>query len=320
MRRLLAFTPALLATTLSVLFLAPPAAAQSGSDTATTARRQAARKFAEGTRAFDSGDFLRAGEAFDAAYALAPHPDALWNSARAWHKAGELARAANLYARYLREAPEGAPDRPGALTAQKQLASRLARIEIHSGEGVTDVRIDGTPVDAATVYVVPGVHSLRARSGNGPVAQETSLGAGADVSIVLEAPAEPPPHEAAPRATVELSPAQAPPRGAEAEPAPRAGLSPTIVIVEGVVTLVTAGVTVWSGLDTLSTLDTFKAHPTRATLESGRSEEARTNVLIGVSAGLAVITAVTASFLVDWHAPRRRVGLGLGPTGLSGSF
>jgi hypothetical protein len=139
------------------------------------------------------------------------------------------------------------------------------------------------------------------------------------VSVVLEAPAEPTPLEAAPRASVELSPAP-PPRGADGESTPRTGWSPTIVIVEGVVTLVTAGVTVWSGLDTLSTLDAYKAHPTRAILESGRSEEIRTNVLIGVSSGLAAITAVTALFLVDWRTPRHRVGLRVGPTGLSGSF
>src|ERR1700722_20008120 len=143
------------AAALGALLLSTPAYAQSTAPPSPTAeaRKDAARRYAEGTRAFDARDFTRAGEAFDAAYALAPHPDALWNSARAWHSAGELARAANLYARYLREARRDAPDRPGALAAQKQLASRLGRIEIHPGEGVQNVRVDDVPVEGTVVYV-----------------------------------------------------------------------------------------------------------------------------------------------------------------------
>src|SRR5262249_30884250 len=97
---------------LALAGLASPAPAAHADDVRSPrtaeARREAARKFGDATRAFDAGDYRRAGEGFEAAYQLAPHEDPLWNGARAWHLAGDLARAANLYARYLREAPPNA--------------------------------------------------------------------------------------------------------------------------------------------------------------------------------------------------------------------
>src|SRR5262249_13544235 len=100
-----------------------PAAPQPHQATPSAEDRKAARdRFAEGERAFKAGDFARAGEAFDDAYRLAPHPSAAWNAARAWQKAGEKARAANLYARYLREAPANDPDRSQSAAALVELS------------------------------------------------------------------------------------------------------------------------------------------------------------------------------------------------------
>src|SRR5258708_39824655 len=65
-------------------------------------RRQAAKDFADGDRAFKEGDYRGAAVAYERAYARVPHHSALWNAARAWQRAGELARAANHYAHYLR--------------------------------------------------------------------------------------------------------------------------------------------------------------------------------------------------------------------------
>jgi hypothetical protein len=317
------------AAALGVLLLSTPAYAQSTPPPSPTAeaRKEAARRYAEGTRAFDARDFTRAGEAFDAAYALAPHPDALWNSARAWHSAGELARAANLYARYLREARRDAPDRPGALAAQKQLASRLGRIEIHPGEGVQNVRVDDVPVEGTVVYVVPGVHVVRGRSGGAEpreVEQRAALEAGAEVSVLLAPSAPdaeahplplsptPPPPSAAPTQAQPVLPAPPP-----AAPRQRGGWSPVVVLVEGGITLALAGVTLWSALDTVSTLHAFEAKATQGTLDAGRSEEIRTNVLLGASIGLAAITGLTATFLVNWRGSGARgaeaVDLGFGP-------
>jgi hypothetical protein len=282
------------------------------------ARRDAARKFGEGTRAFDAGDFSRAAQAFDTAYALAPHEDALWNAARAWHRAGELARAANEYAQYLREAPPNASGRGVAQAALAQLAQKLGRVEIHVASGVEDVRLDDSPVDAPVVYVLPGAHAVRGKTAQGIVEERHTLKEGGALSVLL-----------APLATTSETPATAPRAPATMEPAPpsdtasrSSGWPPGVVVVEGGLTLVVVGLAVASGLDTLSTLRDFDAAPTQDRLDSGRSKQLRTNILIGASIGLGALTAVTAIWLVDWRSGARstRVGVGLGSASLEGCF
>src|SRR5579883_1186046 len=119
----------------AALSLATPIVAQvaaercAGAQTAATAtaedRRQAARDFAEGDRAFKDGDFRHAAESYERAYQRVPHYSALWNAARSWDHAGEPSRAANLYARYLREAPPRARDRNSAQRLLRALSNRL---------------------------------------------------------------------------------------------------------------------------------------------------------------------------------------------------
>ena len=79
------------------------------------------------------------------------------------------------------------------------------------------------------------------------------------------------------------------------------GVSPWLVGGGGVLTGVAVAATIASGLSTLSALDTFNAHPTASNLATGQSMQARTNVLLGVSIGLGVMTTATAIWLVDWR-------------------
>ncbi|MDP9001243.1 MAG: hypothetical protein M3O46_14170 [Myxococcota bacterium] len=305
----------------AVLPLAPCALAQPNQTSPTPppsdARKEAAGQFAEGTRAFDAGDFTRAGEAFEAAYAFEHHEDPLWNAARAWHRAGDLARAANLYARYLREAPPNAGDRAGATAALNQLGSKLSRIEVHLGAGVESPRVDDVPLNARVVYVVPGMHSVRAQSALGDLEKRQVAEAGAVVSVLLEPSSPVPP----------ASPAQ-PASGQHVDmprvaAVPSSGWSPVVVGVEGGATLIVAGLATWSGLETLGTLHAFETTPTPQTLDAGRAQEVRTNLLIGASVGLAALTGLTAAFLVDWkgsHHQSVEVGLGLRSAAIRGSF
>jgi hypothetical protein len=251
-------------------------------------RRQAAKDFAEGDRSFAQGDYQHAAEAYDRAYKRVPHHDVLWNEARAWHRARELARAANTYARYLREAPAGARDRNSAQKALGELSTRLALLEIHA-EGLTAVVVDGQAVDGQSVYVTPGDHVVEGRTGDGKAVRQTpDVHAGDDVSVALVAPPEAP------------APAPAP---VPAPPPPSSRTwSPLVVIGGGAATAVLAGLTVWSGLDTLSAKNAFAQDPTRADLlDSGRQKETRTNVLLAATAGVGVLTGVAAAFFVEWH-------------------
>jgi hypothetical protein len=297
-----------LATSLEV-----PFARADSTETSIEDRRQAAADFSEGDQAFKDGDYRHAAESYERAYARVPHYSALWNAARSWHRTGELARAANLYARYLREAPPTTRDRNLAQSAMNELAERLARIQIQSAD-VKDIQVDGQPAALETVFVTPGQHVIAGRSRDGrPVRETKTVAAGDVVSVALVVPQAP---EA--RTVVEPPPAEV----------SRRGVPPVVVYVGGAAALALTGVTVWSGIDTLQQKDSFDKNPTQTNLDAGREKELRTNVLIGASAGMAALTALTAIFFVRWHktdaphdpAPDVQVGAGLGSFVVRGSF
>ncbi len=68
---------------------------------------------------------------------------------------------------------------------------------------------------------------------------------------------------------------------------------------------VTTGLTIASGVDTLSAFHTYEASPTTGNLSAGQARQTRTNVGIGVSAGLA---ALTVAGTIWWAAGRRARG------------
>jgi hypothetical protein len=265
----------------------PLAAAQDAPST--DDRNEAGKDFADGDRAFKAGDYRAAAQAYEAAYKLMPHHAALWNAARSWHRAGDLPRAANLYAQYLQEAPASARDRNNALKALKELSPKLAHLEIHATD-VQGVKVDGAAIRGTDVYVTPGAHVVEGQTRDGrAVRQSQNADGGQTVSVALVAPdvpAVPAPAQAAP-----------PPE----EPRSSKKWSPIVVYFGGAVTLVLAGVTVWSGVDTLQRKDTFDKAPTQANLDVGMQTQTRTNVLIAATAGVGVLTAAAAVFLVDWH-------------------
>jgi hypothetical protein len=119
------------------------------------------------------------------------------------------------------------------------------------------------------------------------------------VSIVLA-----PPAPGAPK------PVEPPPAAPPLEHASH-GWSPVIVYFGGALTLALAGITVWSGIDTLQQKDAFDRTPSQNNLDVGRQKEARTNVLIAATSGVAALTAVTAFVLVDWrHGSSKEPGAG----------
>jgi hypothetical protein len=275
-----------------------------------SSRAEAAQQFNEGSRAFDRGDFEHAADAFELAYRLVPHVDSLWNAARARHRAGDLPHAATLYARYLREAPADARDRNVATEQLGSLAARLGCIEVH-GRGIGQLTVDEQPSEDHIVYVSPGAHVVAATVAGTLLHQTPKLAPGAVVSLVFEAPTAvvPPVQREAPPTDHLTVQARFPP------PSPAGGLSPWLVGVGGALTGVAVAATIASGLSTLSALDTFNARPTASNLAAGQSMQARTNVLLGVSVGLGVMTTATAVWLVDWRGGRQghvRLGIGVG--------
>jgi hypothetical protein len=277
------------------------------------ARKAAQRAFAAGQRAFKQRDFKHAAESFEAAYKSAPHPDALWNAARSWFRAGEKPRAANLYAQYLEEAPPNAPDRNSAIDALRELSPQLARLEIHATD-VEDIQVDNQPLTRPSLYVTPGTHLIQGRHGDQVVKKSQEVAPGAIVSIALAPPNRPEPANPPPSRP---SPSPAPPPPSPALPRSH-GLSPLVLPLGGGLTAGAAGVLIWSGLDTLHQKKVFDANKTQDNLDAGRTKQLRTNVMIGVTAGLGALTVVTGLFFVDWRRGEREtkktmVEVGLGP-------
>jgi hypothetical protein len=266
--------------------------------TGTCGRAEAQRAFASGTAAFGEGQYLRAAERFERAYDCEPHPDALYNAAVAWQRASVFDRAANDFARYLREAPADAPDGDKATTALNELKGVLGRFEIDP-VGAQDVRLDHRPISARSIYVTPGTHELEARSGNHEIAVTRSVGAGEEARVTLDpsAKAEPEPPPGAASTT---------PHSSVRPPAHQGGWPREVVYAGAGLTAALLGATIASGVDTSNARRSFNQSPTEDALDEGRAKETRTNALFYASIGVAALTAVTALWLVDWHTPSAR--------------
>jgi tetratricopeptide (TPR) repeat protein len=267
---------------------------------------EASRQFDRATAAFDRGDYVTAGEAFESAYAADPQPAALWNAARSWHRAGEQARAANLYRRYLREAPADALDRDAATTSVTDLGARLGRLEIVA-PGATELLVDERAATDTTWFVNPGSHLVRARFGALAATRDVSIDAGGTKTVVLE-----PPRAAAPAEPVRPKTA-APPSDAAGAGGRRdepkqdeswRGTSPWVFAAFAGTTALAGAFTIASGIDTLIArsdyLDIPEDERTPNLYDEGKFKQDRTNVLIGVTSGLALVTAVVGIVAIDW--------------------
>jgi hypothetical protein len=286
-------------------------------------RAEAAGRFAEGTSAFEAKDFRRAAQAFEAAYRLAPLPDVLWNAARAWHRAGEGAHAATLYARYLRDAPPDAADRSAATAQLAILSPKLGRIEVH-GDGIEQLEIDGAPCEDRVLYVSRGMHVVTAVVGGKPMRKNQQVEAADVVSVVFDANAAPelaaPPPirpEVSTKAVLSSSPEPSPERAS-----PRRGWSPWVFATGAALTGVAVGFTIASGVDTENALSTFNASGTTANLSSGQGKQLRTNILFGSSIALGAATTAVGLWLVDWHRGGQTLEVGFEPVrgAVRGSF
>lgn len=283
--------PLALALLAPALLLAAPAPARAQGDD----KARAAAKFKEGERAFKRHEYAAAAKSFEEAYGIAPHPAALFNAATAHQKAGELTRAANLCARYLRDAPEDDARREKANALIGELIPKLGRVQI-AELGAKNVALDGKAVDAEIVYVDPGDHLVSGEFGDKIVQRKLTVVAGSLVKVSLEPP------KPASTALEEEGEADSPLPTAEPE-RDRAGekpLSPTLFYVGLGVTAVLGGVTIWSGLDTNSAREAYDEAPTQSGLDDGKAKQSRTNLLLGATAVAGVGTAVVGLFFTNW--------------------
>ncbi|MEZ4389499.1 MAG: hypothetical protein R3A48_00275 [Polyangiales bacterium] len=296
--------------TLAIVLSARAALAQPAGDVAA-----AAAAFQEGQRAQLTQDFPRAAEMFELADAAAPSAPALRSAIRNRQAAQHLARAATLA---LRARARDASDPQSAQLAAEvldALAPRLTRISLRCTPSCT-LLLDGGALssgssEAHEVFVDPGSRTLEASWGPGRSrSSPVEATAGAQVTLILEAPPEPAPTPA-PEPAPEPPPAVAaptptpvaPPPAVEAPPPAARPLSPWVFGVLLGATAVTGGTLLWSGVDTLSARDTYVAQPTEQRYLDGVGLQTRTNALLATTATLAAATALTAGF-TEWRGAR----------------
>jgi hypothetical protein len=289
----------------------PVVAQESGTEPSPAQVRAAAEAFDLGRQAYKDGRYTEAAEQFERADANAPSSTALELAIRSRDKAGDLDRAGTLASLALAIYPDDeniakiAPDvvaRAGA--SMFELSVTCAEpCEITDGQQI----VHGAASRQRTLFLAPGKHALSASFGDKAETKSVDAVAGGSGTVTYSGPSS----DAEPTA---VPPPAAEPEPQQTEPAPEAqpektssGWSPTVVWIGAGATAVAGGVAIWSGVDTINNpgADKVKAEcqkgDTNCSLyKQGQAKETRTNVLLGVTGGLALATGLIAAFVVDW--------------------
>ncbi|MCS6913526.1 MAG: tetratricopeptide repeat protein [Myxococcales bacterium] len=173
-------------------------AAQPQASTADSTVEAARALFERGEKHFQAGRFLEAAADFEAAYKLTPRPDLLYDAAQAYERAGDPARAVEMYQAYLRSG-ESLPDEPRVRARLEELRPRVAFVLVRANRDGATVFIDGreratTPM-LTGVPVLGGTHLIEVRLGEMVWRVEQDFASGLDHTVVAELIPPPPPEK-----------------------------------------------------------------------------------------------------------------------------
>jgi hypothetical protein len=275
-----------------------------------------------GKAAFEAKRYAEAANAFARADALAPNAVALASALKVAALADDPALAMTLAERAEQRAGVGEEALAAARKLREKFASRAGKLTVRCASACTaTVDAEAFPVDRPR-WVTAGAHALEVSAG-GATTKQTIVVEG-EKSVEWQAPTMGPQAAPNPVPSVEMGPQAAPnpapPLAAPvakgppvAAPAPEtSGISPAWFFVGLGVTAAVGGVTLWSGLDTLSKHSDFVEGRTLDPSD-GKAAQMRTNVLIGVTAGAGVATAAIGIFAVRWRAPKSAASIQLTP-------
>ena len=299
------------------------------------ARAQAA--FETGEKLLAQGRFQEAAEAFARSNAAIPNGPALYNQAYCYERAGLPAEALRTYRAYLSRGDVGVAERRDLETTLRELRSQVAELvlDVEPGVTLTEIRLDGGLITTGDFphLVDPGPHTVEFM-GERPEhhrIRTIEVAGGQVIRIDVPAFVDPPAPQPVPPVSEPTDPAPADPGVQKRVRAQR------ITFWSGV------GLTAASGIGlailgalTVGAKNDFEAAqcgtPSSEDCSYPEMEERRfesrklaTNVMIGVTAGLALATAIVG---VVVFAPRAtdRKGAGdskraqarvtLGPGGL----
>ncbi len=284
-----------LAFTFCLVFSVVAAADSGAHEVSVEERAKAAEAYDQGTSAYLSERYELAADWFERAYRLVPTPIALTQAVRAHYKADNAIRAANLALQLRQEYPTDATSKQVADEVIASVKPLNVLVTTQCDRECT-LELDGALVEHSTFFVTPQMlHTIKAGFDAGESSTEVRGSAGEVKKVRFVAPIPPPP-----------------------PPVPRAVFFSTLSA-----TLALGAVTVWSGIDANRGVDAFEsaarnanspginnnASPTpeqqaESLLEEGRKKERRTNILIGVTAGMAATTAVLGVF-TNWKKESR---------------
>jgi hypothetical protein len=275
--------------------------------------KTAAEAFDKGREAYKAEEYVDAAEQFEKADNNAPSSAAIELAVRARDKAGELDRAATLLALALKRHPDDENLMKLAPDITKRASEKLFELNVTCDQPC-DLTIGGkithgAPDTQRTIYVQPGALTVRAGwSDNRSDSKQVQAEAGSRGEVSFVAPttaasasmAKEPTEAAAPEPATD-------PTKDEGAPKKSSGLPPAVVFVGAGLTAVAGGITIWSGIDTVNNpgADTVMKvcmgkGESCPEYKDGLAKQQRTNILIGVTAGLGAATIIIAAVATDW--------------------
>ena len=272
--------------------------------------KSAAAEYDAGRRAFTDGKYEEAAVHFENAYHDAPNAQTLRNAIRARKQANQLARPGTLAIL----AQDRYADDEQTMTVAKEVVAeagpKLFKLTI-TCDVECGVAADGRAVSVEDAkrfafFLQPGPHNVVV---SWPGDRTKSLDIKAKEGQSFEQSMRAPPMPVKPPegggggggATPEEQPSKKP-------------FGPAVFFVGLGLTAVAGGVLIWSGIDTINNpgADTVRQQCAATTVaqlnqcalyQQGLASQTRTNVLIGVTAGLGALTFVTL-FLTQWSSPK----------------
>ncbi len=304
------------------LLLASPAWAEGAPPCHDESKACGGKLFDSGVKAFQAGEYDTALERFRAAYAIAKLPVVTFNLALVEDKLDKYEDALVHLDEVIADPATAKATREKAQSERDRISRSLATIAVElAGAQDIVVEVDGKsfPLKGGAVRVGSGRHSIRVvADGSERLSRSIEVSPGERLVLHLERTRE---------LVVESSNDKPFTEPADTDKKSQ-GVSPTWFYVAAGATVVLAGVTVWSGLDTVSAknkLDDDRPSLTIAEeqdrIDAGHSKETRTNVLLVATGVGAVATAAIGLFVVRWDKDKK---VSFGVTGssasVSGSF
>ncbi len=269
---------------------APPTEPPSSDHAAAARVAEASALYEDGQRAHQAGRFVDAAKAFAAADALVPDEAALEAALVAVLKTDEAVLGMELAGRTSR-APTHVKLEQLASRARARFGDDVGRIVVHCAR--CQVAIDGVPRPrGVAAWVKVGPHQVLIRDGEARETRRVIVEPGAVVTLL--------PLAGQPKPDPKPPPAPAPGPRRKAKPPAEPGPSPAWFWISFAATGAVGVGAIVSAVDTATRHAEFTDAPTAELAADGEAAQTRTNVLLGVTGGLAALTLAVGLFVVDW--------------------